>query len=81
MDFLADTFGASRKFHILAVNDDCCRENLCLSADTSISGDRVARELNALVRVYGKPACIVSDNGTGFTSSAILRWADRNGVD
>ncbi len=63
------------------MNDDCCRENLCLSADTSISGDRVARELDALVRVYGKPACIVSDNGTGFTSCAILRWADRNGVD
>jgi putative transposase len=31
-------------------------------ADTSISGARVARELDALVRVYGKPACIVSDN-------------------
>jgi hypothetical protein len=31
-------------------------------ADTSISGARAARELDALVRVYGKPACIVSDN-------------------
>ena len=58
-----DTFGASRKFRILAVNDDCCRENLCLMADTSISGARVARELDALVRIYTKPTCIVSDNG------------------
>ncbi|AUQ56332.1 putative transposase (plasmid) [Phaeobacter piscinae] len=81
LDFLADSFGASRKFRILAVNDDCCRENLCLAADTSISGERVARELDALVRIYGKPACIVSDNGTEFTSRAILKWADRNGVD
>ncbi len=63
------------------MNDDCCRENLCLAADTSISGERVARELDALVRVYGKPVCIVSDNGTEFTSRAILKWADRNGVD
>jgi len=47
---------------MLAGNDDCCRENLCLVADTSISGARVARELDALVRIYGKPACIVSDN-------------------
>ncbi len=54
------SFGASRKFRILAVNDDCCRENLCLAADTSTSGECVARELDALVRVYGKPACIVS---------------------
>ncbi|QDI74468.1 IS3 family transposase [Leisingera aquaemixtae] len=81
LDFLADSFGAARKFRILAVNDDCCRENLCLAADTSISGERVARELDALVRIYGKPACIVSDNGTEFTSQAILKWADRNGVD
>jgi putative transposase len=38
LDFVSDTFGASRKFRILAVNDDCCRENLYLMADTSISG-------------------------------------------
>jgi len=80
LDFLSDSFGASRKFRILAVIDDCCRENLCLMADTSISGARVARELDALVRVYGKPACIVGDNGTEFTSRAILKWADQNEV-
>ncbi len=58
---ISDTFGASRKFRILAVNDDCARENLCLIADTSISGARVARELTALIRIYGKPDCIVSE--------------------
>ena len=94
LDFLADTFGASRKFRILAVIDDCCRENLCLVADTSISGLRVARELDALVRIYGRPDGIVSDRaigtplvretmarGTEFTSRAILRWAADNGID
>lgn len=81
LDFLSDTFGASRRFRILAVNDDCCRESLGLIADTSISGARVARELDALVRLYGKPKSIVSDNGTEFTSRAILRWADKNGID
>lgn len=81
MDFLSDTFGTSRKFRILAVNDDCCRENLCLLADASISGARVARELDALVRIYGKPASIVSDNGTEFTSRAILKWANENDVE
>ena len=40
----------------------------------------MARELDALVRIYGKPTCIVSDNGTEFTSRAILRWADQNEV-
>lgn len=56
MDFVADTFGASRRLRILAINDDCCRENLCLLGDTSISSVRVARELDTLVRLYGKPA-------------------------
>ena len=60
--FASNTFGASRKFRMLAVNDDCCRENLCLRADTSISGVRVARALDALVRIYGKPSRIVRDN-------------------
>lgn len=41
LDLLADSFGASRKFRIRAENDDCCRENLCLAADTSVSGERV----------------------------------------
>ncbi len=81
LDFVSDTFGASRRFRIPAVIDDCCRENLCLVADTSISGARVARELDALVRLHGKPECIVSDNGTEFTSRAILKWADDNNVD
>ena len=81
MDFVSDTFGASRKFRILAINDDCCRENLCQVGDTSISGARVARELDTLVRLYGKPACIVSDNGTEFTSRAILEWAGKNKVE
>jgi putative transposase len=62
LDFVSDTFGASRKFRILAVNDDCTRQNLGLIADTSLSGARVARELTAMIRIYGKPDCIVSDN-------------------
>ena len=80
LDFVSDSFGASRKFRVLAVIDDCTRECLCLVADTSLSGARVARELSALIRIYGKPGCIVSDNGTEFTSRAILKWADENTV-
>ena len=50
-------------------------------ADTGILGARVARELDALVRVYGKPTCSVSDNGTAFISRAILKWAGETDVD
>src|SRR5213080_4333146 len=46
------------------VVDDCTRECLALIADTSISGIRVARELDRLLDERGKPKMIVSDNGT-----------------
>ena len=81
LDLVSDTFGACNKFPMLAVNDDCCCENLCLMADTSISGARVAHKLIAHVRIYGKPTCIASDNGTEFTSPAIQKWAGDNDVD
>ena len=80
LDFVSDTFGASRRFRTLAVVDNCARDCVGLVADTSIGGHRVARELDAMIRVYGKPACIVSDNGTEFTSRAILEWQTRTGV-
>lgn len=81
LDFLSDVFGPGRRFRILAVIDDFTRECLGLIADTSISGLRVARELDALVRLYGKPAVIVSDNGTELTSRAMLEWQNDNAVD
>ena len=59
---------------------DCTRECLALIADTSISGIRVARELDRLLAERGKPKTIVSDNGTELTSNAILRWADDHKV-
>ncbi len=33
-------------------------------------------ELAAKLETSGKPACVVSDNGTEFTSKAILKWAN-----
>ena len=71
LDFVSDTFGVLRKFRILAIIDDCTRENLGLIADTSLSGARVARELTAMIRIYGKPDCIVSDNVLAWEQNAV----------
>jgi putative transposase len=75
LDFVSDQLADGRRFRILVVLDDCTRECLALVADTSISGRRVARELDRLVAERGRPVTIVSDNGTELTSNAILRWA------
>jgi transposase InsO family protein len=43
--------------------DNCTRECLALVADTSLSGLRVARELDAIIGQRGRADTIVSDNG------------------
>ena len=80
LDFVSDTLTDGRRFRILVVVDDFSRECLCLAADTSISGIRVARELDAIIARRGKPELCVSDNGTELTSTAMLRWCQERQV-
>ena len=81
MDFVSDAMTDGRRFRILAVVDDFTRECLCLVADTSLPGGRVARELDRLIVERGRPTVCLSDNGTELTSMAILRWCQETGVD
>jgi putative transposase len=73
LDFVSDALDDGRRFRILAVVDDFSRECLALVADTSLSGVRVARELDAVLARRGRPLGCVSDNGTELTSNAILK--------
>src|SRR5262249_28969378 len=79
MDFLHDQLSDGRRFRILAIVDDFTRECLALVADTSLSGLRVGRELDAIIAERGKPVVCVSDNGTELT--AILCWSQESRVE
>lgn len=81
LDFVSDAFTDGRRFRIFAVVDDFTRECLSLVADTSISGRRVARELDVVIHRRGAPATCVSDNGTELTSTAILEWSQERRID
>jgi putative transposase len=81
LDFVHDQFALGRRFRVLNVVDDVTRECLTAIPDTSISGRRVARELTAIIQRRGKPALIVSDNGTEFTSNAMLAWAEEHRIE
>jgi putative transposase len=81
VDFVSDMLTDGRRFRILAVVDDFTRQCLCLVADTSLSGQRVARELDLLVVRHGRPLRLVSDNGTELTSMAIRCWSQTTGVE
>lgn len=81
LDFVHDQFACGRRFRILNIVDDVTRECLAAIPDTSISGRRVARELTALIERRGKPGMIVSDNGTEFTSNAMLAWTQEHVIN
>ena len=81
LDFVSDQLTDGRRFRVLTVVDDCTRECLARIADTSLSGARVARELATLFEARGKPGTVVSDNGTEFTSNAILKFVDDRKFD
>ncbi len=80
LDFVSDQITCGLRFRILTVVDDCTRECLALVTDTSLSGTRVARELDRLMIERGKPKMVVSDNGSELTSNVILTWANQSCV-
>ena len=81
LDFVSDSLSGGRRFRILCVVDDFTREALAVMPDFSISGVRLARELDAIIARRGKPKTIVSDNGTEMTSHAIFAWAGKNKIE
>jgi len=81
LDFVSDSLADGRRFRILCVIDDFSRECLATVADTSLSGLRVARELDRIAEMRGLPCMVVSDNGTELTSNAMLRWQEERKVE
>lgn len=81
LDFVSDTLVDGRRFRILCVIDDFSRECLATVVDNSLSGERVARELDAIAEQRGFPCMVVSDNGTELTSNAMLAWQQDRSVE
>ncbi len=78
VDFLHDVLADGRRF---AAVDDFTRECLALTADTSISGARVVRDLGRIAELRGRTCMIVSDNATELTSNAVLAWSGETGIE
>ena len=78
IDFVSDQLANGRRFRVLNVVDDFSRECVLQIVDFSISGQRVANELDRLSRRL--PKTIVCDNGPEFTSKAMFFWAKRTAV-
>jgi putative transposase len=81
LDFVAGACTDGRRFRLLAMVDDHARECPAPVADTSLSGARVVRELDAIIAARMRPRIIVSDNGTELTSMAVPARRQRAMVD
>jgi putative transposase len=79
MDFMSDRVADGRWFRILTVVDQFTRECLCLLADQSLTGQKVAQALEPLVRQRGAPRSITVDNGSEFASRVMDAWAIATG--
>jgi putative transposase len=80
MDFMHDVLADGRRIRMFTLVDNFSREWLAIEVDTSLSGQRVSRTLEALRLADRLPGTIVCDNGTEFTSKAMLKWSLDNGI-
>ncbi|RAP41720.1 transposase [Rhodovulum viride] len=81
LDFVSDSLSDGRRFRILCVFDDFSRECLATVVDTSLSGIRIARELDRIAEIRGHPCMVVSNNGTELTANAILKWHEDRRIE
>jgi putative transposase len=80
MDFVSDRFADGRWFRILTVVDQYTRECLCVHAERSQTGKKVAEQLSRIITRQGPPESITSDNGSEFVGKAMEVWSYQNGV-
>lgn len=79
-DFVHDWAARGGQFKCLSVVDEYTRECLALVAARSLPAAEVRRVLGHLVRRYGPPRYLRSDNGPEFLARRLRRWLTRTGI-
>jgi putative transposase len=80
MDFMHDGLIGGKPFRSFNVIDDFNREVMNVTLDTSLTSQRIIRELNKLIEWRGKPLKLRVDNGPEFISAAMELWAENNKI-
>lgn len=73
-DFVHDQLVDGRSLKLLCVLDEYTRECLAIEVGASLRSQDVILTLSRLMRLYGKPAYVRSDNGAEFTAVKVMRW-------
>ncbi len=81
MDFVADNLFNGRRIRALTVVDNFSRQCPAIHVDHSIKAEQVVSTMEGLRLFAGRrPQRIQVDNGSGFISKALDRWAYENNV-
>lgn len=79
-DFVHDQLVDGRVLKLLCVIDEYTRECLAIEVGSSLRSQDVVLTLSRLMRLYGKPAYVRSDNGAEFTAAKVMRWLRDNAI-
>jgi putative transposase len=73
-DFVHDRLANGNALKMLCVLDEHTRECLAIEVGKSLRNQDVILTLSRLMRLYGKPSFIRSDNGAEFSATAVMKW-------
>jgi transposase InsO family protein len=73
-DFVEDRTASGSKLRLLTVLDEHTRESLAIEVGRYMRSQDVILTLSRLMRLYGKPQFIRSDNGAEFTATKVMKW-------
>jgi transposase InsO family protein len=79
-DFVHDQTIDGRTLKCLTVVDEFAREGLAIRSGRSLTAPDVIRTLEELVRRYGRPVCLRSDNGPEFIAHQVKDWLEKRGI-
>jgi putative transposase len=73
-DFVHDRLANGNSLKMLRVLDEHTREWLAIEVGKSLCNLDVILTLSRLMRLYGKPSFIRSDNGAEFSATTVIKW-------
>ena len=79
-DFVHDQLVDGKVLKLLCVVDEYTRECLAIESGASLRSQDVILTLSRLMRLYGKPTYVRSDNGAEFTAARVMRWLRDNAI-
>ncbi len=82
VDFVHDKLANGRRFRLLNVTDDVMKECLAAIPDTSSPGNRVVREMRAIIKRRGRPGaiCLRSTRIRSRSGGSVPRGEERSAI-